>query len=122
MRRGMTRGLLGLATLMSLALSAAWAGRDAHAAGAARSMTEKQVKVRCECSQLAPATNACRDITTVQGGEIVTWYEQTYPPPNPDFDWDNYCFSKKGGHAGANVCCDRLADDAVRYFRGTPLP
>lgn len=122
MRRRMTRGLLGIVALMSLALSAAWAGRDAHPAGAARFMADKQVKVRCECSQLAPATNACRDITSVSSSEVVTWYEQAYPPPNPDFDWGDYCFRKKAGHDPATVCCDHLEDGEKRYYRGTVLP
>lgn len=81
-----------------------------------------RIKIRCECSQLANDGAACRDITGVLQSEIVTWYEQAYPPPNPDFDWDDYCFRKKAGYDPAAVCCDHLEDGEARYYRGTVLP
>jgi len=81
--------------------------------------TADPIKIRCECSQLANDGAACRDITGVQPSEIVTWYEQAYPPPNPDFDWANFCFEKRDTHEPTAVCCDRLKDGDTRYYRGT---
>jgi len=82
----------------------------------------KQVKVRCECSVMVPDPFSCRDIATASKAEIVTWYEQAYEPPSPDFDWGNYCFSKKGGYEKATACCDHLEDGNSRYYRGTVVP
>lgn len=120
----MARNVYRLAVAVTAAAVAALS--TAHANSSATSTqqprAEKQVSVHCECSAVAPATNACRDLSKADSADIVAWFESAYPPPNPDFDWGAFCFNKRGQYAPASVCCDHLEDESARYYRGTPKP
>jgi len=87
--------------------------------GGLRQVAES-IQVRCECSSITPGTNACRDVESVEAGDLVRWFESAFQPPTPSFDWGAFCFGKRENHEPTAVCCDRLEDGETRYFRGAP--